>query len=105
MKADRLKELFYNTIDPVFYPDISQARRVSNELLKAARGSDTGVTIRINQSWRRHIVRHDLRFNISQSREWFANLAQDIQGYAANRNRAEIKRSIDFLSKQGAILN
>lgn len=105
MKPDKVKELFFRVIDPVFYPDISQARRVSRRLLEATRRSDPGVTIAIDQTWRNQTVTHELRFNLSESRQWFINLAKDIDAHANSRNRQGIERAINLLSGQGAILN
>ena len=102
---DRVKNyLLAKIVDPVFYPDISQARRVSEQILGAAWKRETGITIAVEQRWRRQTIKQEMRFNISNP-AWYVNLAQSINSYVATRDRAAIQRAMDLLSRQGAILN
>lgn len=104
MIIDRFKDLFYRAVDQAFYPDISQARRVSNELLRAAQSNDTGITIRIDRRWRYRVERHDVRFELD-SRKWFVSVAQTMARNVADRNRSGIERDVDLLYRRGAVLN
>ena len=105
MNPGRIKEALFQVVDSLFYPDIAQARKASNELITATQANNSGVTVRIDERWRNQIVRRELRFSLTASPQWFRNVGEDLRNLVARRDRQAIQRVMDNLARHGSVLN